>query len=77
MMGIKSEVETVVNDFVVTYPCLGIYQETGAIVLFINKTYGTLLKSGLGGTLSIGTTNTNYSPDWLPFTGKLTLSNED
>ena len=58
----------------ITYPCLGCYP-SGAVVLFTSLTKGTLLRGGNDSTLAIGVTNSNYTPDWVPFKGKFVMEN--
>ena len=60
-----------------TYPCLGIFNDTGRIVLFINKNTGTLIAGKDDDKIySIGRYTNSWSNDWVPYTGTITLTNE-
>lgn len=61
----------------ITYPCLGIYNTTGIIVLFTDETTGTAMTESedyIG--RPIGTFITGWYNNWIPYTGTITLTNE-
>ena len=58
----------------ITYPCLGIFNGTGKIILFSSLKVGTVIYSAIGN--NIGDFSDSWSSNWELYTGTITLTNE-